>query len=351
MIKRVKAWFTPHGVFLPSGTARYLKLIVIAAAIIGIIPIFTQSTYLLTLLSYIMIYSMLALSIDLLSGFMGLGSLGHAGFFGAAAYCCGYLNSKLHWGFLPCVLATMAFVILLAMLFGLLTSRTWGVTFMMVNLALSQIILGLAVKLTDITGGDNGMVGITRPTFLGIDLSNDIIFYYFLFAVFALMFFLVYRLVNSPFGMGIQGVRQSPKRMKALGVDVLKYKFITFVISGTLAGIAGMMFCFFNCFVSPPNINTQASSKAFLMSLVGGKGTLGGSIIGAGIVVILENFISAYTARWQMALGILYVLTVTLSPNGIIGIYRKIRERIKSKRDFQNQQILSVNKNEEKEKR
>lgn len=313
--------------FLASGTERYLKLIVGAMLLIGVIPVFTQSTYLLTLLCYIMIYSMLALSIDLLCGFMGLGSLGHAGFFGAAAYCCGYCNSQLGWGLFPCVLVTLVFVMLLAMLFGLLTARTWGVTFMMVNLALSQIIWGLSIKLTDITGGDNGMVGITRPKLFGVDLSNNVVFYYFLFAVFALMFFLIYRLVNSPFGLGIQGVRQSPKRMKALGVDVLKYKFITFVLSGTLAGIAGMMFCFFNCFVSPPNINTQASSKAFLMSLVGGKGTLGGSIIGAGIVVILENFVSAYTARWQMVLGILYVLTVTLSPNGVIGIYRKIRER------------------------
>ena len=330
--------------FLASGTERYLKLIAISIGVVAVIPAFTQSTYLLTLLCYIMIYSMLALSIDLLCGFMGLGSLGHAGFFGAAAYCCGYLNSKLQWGLLPCVLATLAFVILLAMLFGLLTSRTWGVTFMMVNLALSQIIWGVAVKWTDVTGGDNGMVGITRPTLFGIDLNNNVVFYYFLFAVFALMFFLVYRLVNSPFGMGIQGVRQSPKRMKALGVDVLKYKFITFVISGTLAGVAGMMFCLFNCFVSPPNINTQASSKAFLMSLVGGKGTLGGSIIGAGIVVILENFISAYTARWQMALGVLYVLTVTLSPNGVIGIFRKIRETYQKRKAKLSESEGSVSK-------
>lgn len=339
MKNKWKRRFSPTH-FLAGGTERYLGLILVSIVLVGLVPIFTQSTYLLTIMCYIMIYSMLALSIDLLCGFMGLGSLGHAGFFGAAAYCCGYFNSKLNWSLLPCTVVTLIFTILLTMVFGILTSRTWGVTFMMVNLALSQIIWGVSVKWTNVTGGDNGMIGITRPKLFGLDLSNNVVFYYFLFAVFAFMFFLIYRLVNSPFGLGIQGVRQSPKRMKALGVDVLKYKFITFVVSGTLAGVAGMMFCLFNCFVSPPNINTQASSKAFLMSLVGGKGTLGGSIIGAAIVVILENFVSAYTARWQMVLGILYVATVTLSPNGVIGIYHKVKAGGQKRKKLSGSKIL-----------
>lgn len=323
------------GRYLPNSTQKYLPLIVILTAIIGIIPLFFKNPYILTLFSLIMIYGMLALSIDLLCGYLGLGSLGHAGFFGAAAYCCGYLSSKLMWGFVPTVLGTLLFTVALTALFGFLTVKTWGVTFMMVNLALSQIIWGLSLKLTSITNGDNGLMGIVRPQIFGIPLDDNVTFYYFIFVVFLLLLVFVYKLVNSPFGMTVMGIRQSPKRMQALGFNVNKHKYITFVISGVMAGVAGMMYVWFNRFVSPNNCSTMASSKALLMSLVGGKGTLGGAILGSGIVVFLENIISTMTERWQMILGILYIITVTCSPFGMVGITRNLYKKYQTQKKNQ----------------
>ena len=325
MKKRTKA---SHSLFFPSSTERYRRAILASVAVIGVVPVLTRSPYVLGLLALIMIYGMLAISIDLLSGYMGLASLGHASFFGSAAYCAGYLSSRLQMNSFLAMLLTLLFSVGLAMLFGALTTKVWDTTFMMVNMALCQIIYGMALKLQSITGGDNGMTGIQRPTFFGYTLSGTVPFYYFLFAVFGLVLFLVYRLVNSPFGLSIQGIKQSPKRMSALGFNILQHKYITYVISGTVAGVAGMMYVYYNRFVSPPDASTVMASKAFLMSLMGGGGTLVGPIVGAVTVVLLENFVSAFTARWTMVLGVLYVVTVIFSPKGIIGmIYSRLDRR------------------------
>ena len=145
------------------------------------------------------------------------------------------------------------------------------------------------------------------------------------------MFFL-YRLVTSPFGYTVLGIKQSRERMKALGYNVLKHKFIIHVISGTVAGVAGMLYCFNFQFVSPPDAHLIMSSKGFLMSLVGGVGTLLGPIIGTGIVVILENIISSATDRWMTVLGALYIITVLVSPKGVVGFYHKIMDNRKQRK-------------------
>ena len=317
---------------ISSGMDKYVLPMIVASVILVVVPMFTQSAYILTLGSLILIYSILAISVDLLSC-MGLTSLGHAGFFAFAAYGVGNLTVKQGLSAELAVLITIFLTVLLAMLFGFLTNKVWGNTYLMVNLALGQSIWGLAFRLDVITMGEVGLIGIKRPTWFGINFSNNVTFYYFLFIVFILVFFFVYRFMESPFGITVRGIKQSSKRMSALGYGIYKHKFITYVISGTLAGIAGILFCFFFRIVTPTNAHSVTSSKAFLMSLVGGSGTLIGAVIGATAVVLLENFVSAFTERWLSILGALYVITVMFSPRGVMGTYSMIRARLSERKN------------------
>lgn len=290
-----------------------------------LLPLMTESTYFINLLAFTLIFALLAMSLDLLVGYMGLASLGHAGFFGAAAYCAGIMNTRYDMGFVSSFFIALFFSFCLAVVFGFFTTRISGVTFLMVNLALGQVVWGLAYRWCSMTGGDNGLIGIKRPEILGIPFKTPDSFYYLLLFVFCIAGFLLYRLVNSPFGLTMRGIKHSSKRMKALGYNVFNHRYITYVISGTFAGIAGIMFAFFNQFISPMDTHIITSAKAFLMVLVGGAGTLFGPILGAALVVALENFISAYTARWVLILGILYIVTVMYSPGGMIEVAQKIK--------------------------
>lgn len=338
-------WRKKETVYLPSSTKRYAPLMVICAGVLFILPLITDHTYYLGLGCLIMIYSTLAMSVDLLSGYMGLSSLGQAGFFGFAAYAAGYFSATMGISHLVSIVLSLLCTTLLAMVFGLVTNKAWGNTFMMVSMALGLCIWGLAYKMTTVTGGEMGLLGITRPEFFGIKFTKITPFFYLTFTVFVLVMLFVYKYVNSPFGLTIKGIKQSPVRMSALGFDIYRHKYIAYVISGVLAGIAGIMYCFYMRFVSPTDCNTVMSSKAFLMAMVGGAGTLGGSIIGATIIVILENVISSYTERWTMVMGLLYIITVMASPGGIIGFYNAV----KFKRKTRKAAALNLKKTEERD--
>lgn len=317
---------------LPTSTTRYLPALIIISGLIGLIPQIFSNAYIHTLGSLIMIYGVLAISIDILAGYIGLLALGQSAFFGFGAYTCGYLLTACKWPHEWAILVALIASGILALLFGLITLKTWGNTFFMITIALVQVIWGLAFKLTPITGGDNGMGGIRRPTFFGIKFANSINFYYLLFAVFILVIFLAYRFVNSPFGLTMHGLRENRRRMRALGYNIYAHKLTAYVFAGLLAGLSGIMYALFNRFVSPSDITTMASSTAFLMALLGGCGTLVGPIIGSIIITLLKNYISSYTARWTMVMGGLYVLVVMLSPGGVVGAYHTICAAISRKR-------------------
>ena len=320
-------------ILLPSSSQKYVRLLMIVVALIGIIPAFTQNAYILTIFSLIMIYGVLAMSLDVLTGYMGLSSLGHAGYFGVGAYTVAYLTTAHQVDSGLAILAAIGLSALVSMLFGLLTLKVWDVTFQMVNMALCMVIWGLAMKLTRITNGEVGITGVPRPTLFGFTFQSSVSYYYLLFAIFLLVVIGLYHVVNSFFGLTCLGIKQSPQRMKALGYNIYKHKYVMFVISGTIAGIAGIMLVMFNGVVSPTDANTTMSSKAFLMTLVGGTGTLVGPVFGASLIVLLENVISAITQRWTMILGAIYVFTVMFSPRGIMGIADKIRSFIRTKRE------------------
>lgn len=330
-----------NAILLPSSTKKYRNALIVVTALIGLLPVFSSNTYVQTLGALIMIFSVFAISIDILAGYIGLMAIGQSAFFGFGAYTCGYLLTKQGWPHLPAILMGLLASALLALLFGLVTIKAWDNTFFMITIALVQVIWGMAYKATSITGGENGMSGIKRPRFFGIDFRNSVNFYYLLFITMVVVIFLAYRFVNSPFGLTVHGVRESRKRMRSLGYNIYVHKLVTYVFAGTLSGLAGVMYCLFNRFVNHSDINTMASSTAFLMTLLGGAGTLVGPMIGAIVITILKNVISSMTDRWTMVMGTLYILVVMLSPRGVVGAYEQIKRKIYKGKEVKTEETIT----------
>ena len=295
--------------------------------VLAIFPVLSPSTYYINLVSSILIFALLAMSLNILVGYTGLSSLGQAGFFGAAGYCAGILNILSGFGFLASFVGTLIFIMLLAAVFGFINVRSKGVTFLMVTIALGQILWGVSQTWTSITGGANGLVGISHPVLFGILIKSAQSYYYLILIVFAICFYLIYRLVNSSFGLTLQGIKDNSQRMSSLGYNVYLHTWIAYIISGTFAGIAGILFAFFNHFVSPEVLSIVNSAKALMMVLVGGVGTLTGPLLGAIIIVSLENLISTFTERWVLIMGLLYITVVLFSPEGLLVLFKKYKSR------------------------
>jgi branched-chain amino acid transport system permease protein len=195
---------------------------------------------------------------------------------------------------------------------------------MLITLALSQVLWGIAFKWRSITRGDDGLPGIGRPEIgMGIDLKPDPHFYYFIVAISLVVFVALFILVNSPFGYTLRGIRESESRMKALGYNVWLYKYLAFVFAGTFAGISGVLWVYYNGFVNPSNLGVDRSVKGLLMLILGGSGSFFGPGVGAGIIVLLENIVSGLTERWSLVLGIVYVTVIMLFSEGISSIIKR----------------------------
>lgn len=296
--------------------------VAVALSVPHVVPLYFIHLVLLT-----MIYGLSAMSLDLLVGYTGLTSFGHAAYFGAAAYTVGILSTQQH---VPAGVAFVAGVAVaggLAALYGLLATRAAGVYFLIITLALGMGTWGLAYRWSSVTGGDNGLPGIP-PLQLGPwSLGEPRHYYYLVLLVFAAATFLLYRLVHSPFGLSLRGIRESEGRMRILGYNTWLHRYAAFVVAGTFAGLAGTLYAFYNRFVSPPDLHIAASAEAVLMVILGGAGTLFGPLVGAGLVVFLRNLVSAYTHRWMLILGIVFVLTVMYAPQGVAGGARALWER------------------------
>jgi branched-chain amino acid transport system permease protein len=294
-------------------------------------PFWLGGDYYINLASQVLIAALFALSLNLLVGYAGLVSLGHAGYLGLSAYTSAWLVLNLKWGHLAAGLAALGFTGAMAAVFGLVALRASGLSFLMITLALGQVLWGLAYRWAGVTGGDNGLSGLTRPQPFGIDLNDARAFYWFALVVFALVFVLVRTLVQSPFGATIRGTRDQPRRMSTLGYDVWRIRWLTFTASGVLGGVAGLMYVYYQQFISPHSLSLAGSAEMLLMVIAGGPGTLAGPVAGAALVVLLKNVASAYIDRWIMLLGIVFVLIVMFVPGGIVpGLQRawkKLRTR------------------------
>jgi branched-chain amino acid transport system permease protein len=183
-----------------------------------------------------------------------------------------------------------------------------------------MIVWGVCLRWTSITGGENGIRGVGRPDLI----ASPTAFYYATLAVVLLMTFLVWRFVRSPFGLTLRGIRDSESRMRSLGYGTAVHMFVAFTVTGFFAGVAGALYALFNNFVSPSTVQLSQSVEGLLMAIIGGVGTLFGSFIGAAAIIMLENFVSAYTARWQMVLGVMFIVTMIFAPQGILGTLRML---------------------------
>ena len=282
--------------------------------------------FLRTLLVQIMIFAIFALSLDLLMGYTGLVSLGHAAFFGLGAYAFGFVSLNLTPNLLLALPLVLLVTIGVASVLGFLALRSSGIYFLMLTLAFSQMFFGLANKWTSVTGGSDGLVGIKRPVLgLGswhLSFNGDAAFYFLTLFFFVLMCLSLNRVVASPFGRALVGIRENETRMLALGYDTQRYKLAAFVIAGCFGSVAGLLFSAYNRYAAPDTFSLFYGSLAIIMVLVGGQGTLLGPILGAALVRLLTIYGSAYFERWQSLLGLVFIAFVLFAPQGILGLLR-----------------------------
>lgn len=281
------------------------------------------SSYYLGLLTKMLIFALFAISLDVLLGYTGLPSLGHVAYFGLGAYTVGLLTLRVVQTFWINALAGLAVPTLVALAFNVLTLRARGTYFLMITLALAQVLWGIAFGWRSFTGGDDGLPGITRPTLAGWSIAGETPFYYFVLVVFGACLFLLSIIVRSPLGRALVGIRESETRMQVLGYNVWAYQYVASILAAFFGGAAGILFVYYNGYVGPAYLSVVVSGQVLLMVILGGAGTLLGPALGAGIIVLLENFLSAYTERWLTILGLIYVAVTLFAPRGVLGILRE----------------------------
>jgi branched-chain amino acid transport system permease protein len=313
--KRPLIRFTPHlllGLFLVT------------------LPAFADLAH-VSLATKILIFGLLVMSLDFLVGYTGLWAFGHAAFFGIGAYTSGILISRFDitsfWVTAP---ASLVAALLAACIFGFIALRVSQVYFLLITLAMGQLVFGIvntsAGKLGAMTGGSDGLSGIPYPD-LGF-LFSPTTYYYFTVIVVVACGFVMYRIVNSPFGYSLQGIRESETRLHALGYNTWLCKYLAFLIAGLFAGVSGVLYVHFNGYVSPDAVGVDATGFLWLMIIVGGSGTLWGGFVGSGVVLALQYFVSGITPeRWPLILGVCFVAAVLFFRDGIFPWLKGLWER------------------------
>lgn len=305
--------------------AFYLAL---AAVMILCIPLLPR--YVLTLTTSILIYSIYVSSANLLTGYGGLISLGQGMFWGTSAYLVAILTTlNILKNFYLTTLLTLVSVIFLSACFGALAVRVKRLYFMILTFAFGHIMWCIAMyPIQSITHGFDGIRGIVRPD-LGLpwSLENDLIFYYFVLLVAVLCFYFIYRIITSPYGLAMIGVRDNEHRMLALGYNTFLYKLTCYVLSAVIAGIGGILFAYFNLYVNPSELHWLWSGDALMMTFIGGIGTFWGPILGALVYTGLRYWVSAYTMYWFGIEGIIFILVVLFFRGGIVGFLDQLKRR------------------------
>lgn len=299
----------------------------VALVVLALLPFALGSAYFINLTSQILIAAILAMSLNILVGFGGLVSLGHAAYLGTAAYGVMFLVVQMGLHHAVAIILTLSGVTVLSMLFGFLALRATGLGFLMITLALGQILWGLAYRWVGVTGGDNGLGGLTRPQFWGINFADPTMFYYLVTVIFVIAFALIAQFARSPFGQSLEGSRDQPRRMRALGFNVGIIQWLSFVYAGFWGGVSGILYAYYHQFISPQALHLTNSAETLLMVIAGGVGTLTGPVVGAALVLILKNVVSIYIARWVMLLGFTFVLIVVFMPDGLVPGVTRLRKR------------------------
>jgi branched-chain amino acid transport system permease protein len=278
---------------------------------IGIYPVFMMR---------LLCFAMFACAYNLLLGFGRMLSFGHAAFFGFAAYATSWLITAHGWGSVPAILAGTVVAAALGFAIGGLAIRRHGIYFAMITLALGQLVYFVCLE-APFTGGENGLQGVPRGSLLGlVSLRSDRVLYFLVLAAFVAAFLLIRRVVHSPFGQVLKAIRENEPRATSLGYDINRYKLLAFVLSAALAGLAGALNALVLGFATLSDVQQSTSGEVILMTLLGGTGTFFGPVVGAAIVVTLQQYLSDVAGGWVTAIiGVIFVACVLSFRRGIVG--------------------------------
>ncbi|MGI5920719.1 MAG: branched-chain amino acid ABC transporter permease [Syntrophomonadaceae bacterium] len=308
-----------------AGKSLLISLVVITLLLLplGIPP------YGITFMTQVFIFALFAVSLDILIGYLNLMSFNHATFFGVGAYCVAILSSNNEYNFWLMLVIGMVVPMLVAAFMGIIVLRSSGAYFLLITLAFNQMVYAIAWKWRSFTGGDDGLPGIARPD-IGLNLSmwNQEYFYYLVLVIFMVMFALIWKLVHSFRGRLLVGIRESEIRMQALGYNTAAIKWLTYVLAAGVAGLAGVLFVYFNGFISPQELNWTMSGLVILMVIIGGAGTLAGPVLGAAIILFLQQSVSSYTEQWPLVMGIIFIICVLYARDGCYGILLKFIKKV-----------------------
>ncbi len=292
-----------------------------ALALLGLstVPLWVGNSYYIDVASQILLFAVFALALNVLVGYGGLVSLGHAGLFAVSGYTAG-LMLQAGFGHAAAIAGAVLATLLASAVFAVLALRSTGIGFLMITLALGQILWGIAYRWADLTNGDNGVSLSTRPAPFGISLSGAPSFYYATLVVFLFALAAMAAFERSPFGASLRGTRDQARRMTALGYNVWLIRFLAFLFSGFWCSVAGLLYLYNKQFISPQVSALQASAEVevLLMVISGGTATLLGPIAGAAIVVIMKYVVSAYVVRWNLVLGVIFVAIISFMPEGLV---------------------------------
>jgi branched-chain amino acid transport system permease protein len=297
-------------------TAR-LAALVIAALLLVTLPFWMNNIYYINVASQVLFYAIFALGLNVIAGYGGLVSLGHAGLFGIASYATGYALAA-GFGHVAAIFISLCVGMIAMAIYAVLSLRTTGIGFIMITLALGQIVWGLAYRWISVTNGDNGINLHGRPEPFGLSLASASSFYYATLIVFAIAVAAVAIFVRSPLGAALMGTRDQPRRMNALGYHVWAIRFWACMFSGLLTSMSGILFVYYTQFISPQTLALTSSAEVLLMVISGGAGTLIGPIVGAALVIIIKSVVSGFIERWNMLLGAIFVAIVILMPEGLV---------------------------------
>ena len=299
----------------------YIALLALAlvAPALGLYPVFVMK---------LLCFALFACAFNLLLGFTGLLSFGHAAFFGSAAYVTGWFIKSQHWTPELALLAGAVAAGVIGLLVGLVAIRRQGIYFAMITLAIAQMVYFVCLQ-APFTGGEDGLQGVPRGKLLGLfSLESDQALYYLVVAIFVTCFLFISRIVNSPFGQVLKMIRENEPRAISLGYQVDRYKLLAFVLSAALAGLAGSMKTLVMGFATLSDVHWSMSGEVILMTLLGGVGTFFGPVLGSGIVISLQNLLADKVGSWvTVIIGVIFVLCVLAFRKGVVGELQAFRER------------------------
>jgi branched-chain amino acid transport system permease protein len=302
----------------------HLALLSGAFTLILALPFIGASPFTITLLTEAMIFAIWAMSLDLLAGYAGLVSFGHAAAFGLAGYAAGYFAREVTSDFLSSLLVAELIVLVAAALLGFVVTRVSGIAFAVISLCIAQVFFTIAVVWRSVTNGMDGMVGVPLPKFAGLTVGAGTAFYLLTAICLVIVYASLARLVDSPFGRTLQAIRIKEERAASIGINVHLHKWIAFVLSWAIAGLAGTLMVFLKAGTTPMSLHWTESGNVLIMAIFGGLGTLLGPIIGSAVFVFVRDEFTSRFQAWQFLFGLVFVLVVLAFPTGLVGMAARV---------------------------